>query len=62
MLSSQPNPPPEWWRYPGSPRPRRSWGRTVGLALAAVVAAAGLVVFALVILLAVGMASYGSNK
>jgi hypothetical protein len=66
MLSSQPPPPLEWWRYPETPRQRRPWGRIIGIALAAVVAAVvaafGLVVLAYAVLLVVAMGSYGSNK
>ena len=62
MLSSQPPPPPEWWRYPETPRSRRPWGRIIGIALATVVAAFGLVVLAFAVLFVVAMGSYGSNK
>jgi hypothetical protein len=62
MLSRQPTPPPEWWRYPESPRRQRSWGRMVGFALLAVVAACGLVVLAFAALFVMAMAAVGSNK
>ena len=62
MLSSQPPPPPQWWRYPETPRSRRPWGRIIGIALATVVAAFGLVVLACAVLFVVAMGSYGSNK
>jgi len=60
-MSTQP-PLPRDWRRRESPDRRRSWGRTLGLALAAVVAALGLVVFALLIFVVVAMATVGSNK
>jgi hypothetical protein len=66
MLSSQPPPPIEWWRYPETPRQRRPWGQIVWIALASmvvgVVAAFGLVVLAYAVLSVVATWSYGSNK
>jgi hypothetical protein len=70
MLSSQPPPPQEWWRYPESPRQRRPWGRigwtslaaALAAVLAAVIAAFGLVVLANALLFVTALGNYGSNK
>jgi hypothetical protein len=70
MLSNQPPPPLEWWRYSESPRQRRPWGRigwtalatVVAAVLVAVVAAFGLLVLAYALSFVTALGNYGSNK